>query len=174
MSTTSTAPASNKPLIATKQVFDLDVFDEITIGKPVDFTPITTIDQALDAMGNDQEKLVRIINSGLREEALREARQTPVDDGTWHSFTDEGKLNGPYSGTVANPKKVNVIVLGLAKSVFGFTKNEGRDPQTREKNKQAKESAKAFIKANDTIREGLKKSAAFTSEDEDDENEAGE
>jgi hypothetical protein len=160
MSTTVTAPTQNE-LIVTKEVFDLDQFNEVKIGKKVAYEPITTIDQALDRMANDQDRLVKIINSGLAEELKREARQS--DEG-WHSFDDEGKLNGPYDGTVANPKKVNIIVLGLAKSVFGFNKD-----MTKEQKRSAKEMAMQFVKSNETIREGLKKNAAFTGDEDDEE-----
>lgn len=152
-----TVPAGNKVLV-TKEVFDLDQFNEVKIGKEVDYTPLTDLDQILDKLNNDQERMIKIINSGLVEELKREARS---DDNNWHSFDDEGKLNGPYEGTVANPKKVNVIVLGLAKSVFGFNKDMNRDQK-----REAKEQAMAFVKSNETIRNGLKKNAAFTDEDD--------
>lgn len=158
MATANTNPANANKILVTKPVFDLDAFDEVKIGKEVEFTPVTDLDQILAKLDNDQERMIRIINAGLRDEIAREARQS--DEG-WHSFDDEGKLNGPYEGTIANPKKVNVIVLGLAKSVFGFSKD-----MTRDQKREAKEQAMQFVKSNETIRNGLKKNAAFTDEDD--------
>jgi|SRR5215471_17220299 len=155
-----------KTLEVTKPIFDLGAFDEITLGKHIQFDTVDTPEQALDRLSNDSERMVKVINAGLEAIARKEAR---ADSDGWHTFTEDGKLNGVYDGTPANPKKVNIIVLGLAKSVFGYKKDMDKDP---EKNKLAKRNAKeqalAFIKSNDTIKEGLKVNAAFDENDDDD------
>jgi hypothetical protein len=168
MATTNVSAEQNQSgpvkLIVEKPVFDLKTFDDVTLVKTVEFQPINTMDEVLTLLQNDESRIIKVINAGLREEKTREARK---DDSGWHTYADDGvKINGPFDGTVANPKKVNIIVLGLAKSVFGFNKD-----MTREQKKAAKDKAKDFVKNNETIREGLRQNAGFDSDDDEESSE---
>ena len=145
----------------TKDVFDLDSFDDVRLVKEFEFEPAADVNEALTRLQNDQKRLLEIVNKGLLAEAEKAIRQET--DG-WHTFDDEDKINGAFNGIIADPKKVNAIVLTMAKTVFGFNKD-----QNKEQKRASKEQAKDFVRKNDAIREGLKKSAAFTENDDDDE-----
>lgn len=150
---------AEKKLRVQDTVFNLDTFTEVTLVKEVPFAPVSTVAEALAALGNDDNALLAVINKGLESNARKDAKSVPTG---WHTFTEEGEVNGEFSGTPADIKKVNALVLTLAKTVFGYDNNA---PLAEKK--AAKESAKAMIQGNTQIREGLKKSAALTAEDED-------
>lgn len=137
----------------TKTIMDLDTFKEITLVKPYTFTPVANTQEALARVQNDTAKFLELVNEGLRAEYQRELREQP--DG-WHTYDDEGEINGEFSGTIADPKAVNALVLILAKTVFSYSKE--MKPEAKN---AAKESAMGMIKASESIREGLKKSAAL-------------
>lgn len=137
-------------------VFDLDAFDEVTLGKEVTYATVETVDEALELMGNQSEKLLQVINDGLKAEARRVAKNDPTG---WHRYIDDDTskgLNGVFAGQPADMSKVNSLVLTLAKTVFGFHKD-----LSREQKGAAKENAKSMIQNTPAIREGLKKSAAL-------------
>ena len=136
-----------------KTVFDLDSFDEVTLVKEFEYAPVETIEDALARLGNDSAKLLEVLNDGLREEVRAQIRETSTG---WHTFDDEKpeEINGEFAGTVADPKSVNALVLTLAKTVFGFSKD-----LTKEQKRSAKESAVDMIRSNDAIKAGLRKSA---------------
>ena len=91
------------------------------------------------------------------EKAIRQST-----DG-WHTYVeDTEEINGEFAGIIADPKKVNAVVLTMAKTVFGFSKDQSKDEK-----RKSKEQAKDFVRSNDAIRNGLKKSAAFVNGDDD-------
>lgn len=147
-----------------KSLFDLDSFEEVTLVKEGDFTAPTSVQDALHRLGGDSGKLIAVIADGMKAEEMRKLRST--GDG-WSTFKkdesgeDTTEINGAFTGKVADSKKVNTLVLTLAKSVFGF----GKD-MTKEQKKAAKDSAVDMIKNSPPIREGLAKTAALN-EDED-------
>ncbi len=136
-----------------KTVFDLDSFDEILLVKEFEYTPVQTVEEALAALGNDSAKLLEVLNDGMRDAVRVQIRET--NDG-WHTYDDEkpDEINGEFQGTVADPKSVNSLVLTLAKTVFGFSKD-----LSKEQKRAAKASAIEMIRANDAIKAGLRKSA---------------
>lgn len=151
---------TTEKILVQDSVFDLDAFDEVTLGKEVEFQKVTTVDEALELLGNQSEKLLAVINDGLKAEARRVAKNEPTG---WHRFIDDDTskaLNGPFEGAPADMSKVNALVLTLAKTVFGFSKD-----MTREQKAGSKESARTMIQGTPAIREGLKKSAALGSGD---------
>lgn len=147
--------ANTISLRVQRSIFDLDAFEDVTLVKEFEHTEAESVQEALQRVGNNNDKLLAIINEGLRAEARRKEATSP--DG-WHTFNDEGEINGDFSGTVADPKAVNALVLTLAKTVFGYSKE-----MTPEQKRAAKNSAEAMIKGTEAIRAGLKKSAALTS-----------
>ena len=145
-----------------RTVTDLETLDEITLVKPVDFSPVASQADALARLNNDSKKFLANHNEGLWAEAQRQARGNP--DG-WHSLNDEGELNGPFDNSrIADPKAVNALVLILAKTSFGYTKDA-----TAEQKKAARELAMDTIKSTPVIKEGLRKSAALKVEEDDSE-----
>lgn len=150
---------SNMPntinLRVQRSVFDLDAFEDVTLVKEFEHQEVDSVQEALARVANNQEKLLSIINEGLRAEARR--KEANSADG-WRTFTDEGDVNGIFSGTIADPKAVNALVLTLAKTVFGYSKDMSNDQK-----RAAKASAESMIKNTQAIRDGLKKSAALGS-----------
>ena len=135
-----------------RTVFDLDAFEEVLLVKEVDFAPVSSTEEALARLGNDATKFLAILNEGLESEARRIGAENPND---WRTFGDDGEVNGLFEGTLADMKSVNNLVLTLAKTTFGYTKDASKDTK-----KAAKQSAMALIAATDVIKEGLRKSAA--------------
>lgn len=138
-------------------VIDLDNFDEVTIRKTGNFAPVFNLDDLHKRIGNNHDTLIRVINDGLRAQEMRQLGET---NGSWKIVDDDNKEAGDFTGSPANSKIVNVTVLTLAKTIFGYS-----DVDTSEHRAAAKEKAKEFIKGNPVIREGLKKSAALRDED---------
>lgn len=140
-----------------RSVFDLDTMDEVSLVKVFQFDEVGNPNEALARVGNDSAKFLKIINDGLRAEAKRNAVSDPTIP--WKSETEDGKVED-FKGTPADSKKVNALVLTLAKTIFGF----GKD-MNREQKRTAKDSAMEMIKSNTAIKEGLKKNAAADSEE---------
>lgn len=138
-----------------RSVFDLDNFEDVTLVKEFQHQEVESVNEALQRVGNNQEKLLAIINEGLKAEARRNEAKNP--DG-WRTFNDEGEPNGQFNGTPADSKAVNALVLTLAKTVFGYNKDMNADQK-----RGAKASAEGMIKNTQAIRDGLKKSAALGS-----------
>lgn len=149
----------NQKLRVQRTIFDLDSFAEVTLAKEIDFVPVTSIPDALTRLENKSDKLIAIVNEGLRAEARRVAGGDPRD---WRSLNDDGDVNGAFAGTVADPKAVNALVLTLAKTVFGYNSDLAKDQRNA-----AKESAMNMIASTPAIKEGLKKSAALKVEEAD-------
>ena len=135
-----------------RTVFDLDAFEEVLLVKEVDFAPVSSTEEALSRLGNNAEKFLSIINEGLEAEARRIAGDLGTD---WRTFDEDGNVNGIFEGTVADSKSVNNLVLTLAKTTFGYSKDASKETK-----KAAKASAMALIASTDVIKEGLRKSAA--------------
>lgn len=154
--------ADTNELRRQRRIFDLDTMEEVVLVKVGSFTPATTSEEALQRVGNDTSKFLAIINEGLEAEAGRSL----VTDNTvaWQAEDEEGAIV-PFTGTPANQKSVNGLILNLAKTIFGFGKVDAKSSQAEKdanklKNRTAKEKAIEFIKTNDAIKEGLKKNAA--------------
>lgn len=145
-----------------KTLTDLSTLEEVLLVKPGKFMPVADAAEALARLGGDQAALAEVLNDGLEARAKQELRSTP---GGWHTFkVEDGELtdeiNGPFEGQVGDSKKINGLVLQLAKSVYMLDKG-----MTPEQKKAAKQSARDFIKANAAIREGLSKTAALTGDE---------
>lgn len=141
-----------------RTIFDLDSFKEVKVGKEIPFQAVASAEEALQRLGGSSEKFLGALNDGMRAELRREAAKNPAD---WRTYDDEGDINGAFTGTVADPKAVNALVLTLAKTIFGYSKDLDKDAK-----RKTKDSAMDFIKANEQVKEGLKKSAALTVEEE--------
>jgi hypothetical protein len=145
-------PTNSITVKVQDSVFDLTSFDDVTLYKEFQYTPVTSAEEALARLGNDTDRLLKVINDGL----IAEQKQVERANGEgWIALDDEGKPAGPFAGVRANGKAVGALVLTLAKSIFGFNKDMNKDQK-----RAAKESAMNFIRSNDQIRAGLQKSAA--------------
>jgi hypothetical protein len=145
---------SIKDVPLTRTVLDLASFNEVTIAKEMTFTPVANQHEALARLGNNGEKLLAVINEGLRAEERRIERTKPEG---WLEMDEDGKVTTKqFSGIPADPKIVNGMVLMLAKTVYDYSAVDS--PEHR---KASKDRAREFIKNAPVIREALAKSAAL-------------
>lgn len=140
----------------TRTIFDIEQFDNVLVGKDVEFKDVTSTHEALERLGNDGTELINIINIGLQAKARKAAYE---DNDGWHTFVDESKgamsdLNGEFTGTPVSVEGLNGLVLNLAKTVFGY--NKATDAAGR---KASKEQAMAYIKSQPVIIDSLKSQA---------------
>lgn len=154
MATSPVAPAGTAEELTTQStIFNLDTMEQVTLKKTVTFEPVRSAAEFTERLGNDTVSILKAMNDGLRTAVYAKTKE---DNGIpWMVETEDGKLEA-FSGTPANMEGVNNLVLSLAKQIFGYSKDK-----TPEEKKAAKDSAVAFIRANDQIREGLKKNAAL-------------
>lgn len=138
-------------------VIDLTTFEDVLLVKVGEFEPVANQHEALARVSNNAEKFLEVINIGLKALAQQALRMSGEN---WHTFDDKGEVNGEFTGIPADSKVVNGTVLTLAKTVFGYG-----DVDSPEHRKAAKDKAKEFIKSNETIKNGLMKSAALRDEE---------
>lgn len=151
------SPTTGKQTVQ-RTVLDLDTFEDVTLQKEFDFSPVSNVEEAAARLGNDANKLLKVINDGLLAETRREVAK--ATDG-WKVLEDDGTATEDFKGTPANSKIVNGCVLNLAKTVFGFSKD-----MTPEQKKAAKVQARELVKSTPPILNGLKKSAALDAEEQ--------
>lgn len=150
-------PTTQDKLKVQSTIFDLDSFEEVTLIKEGVFTPITSLQEAQERLGNSTSKLLEVLNRGMRAEA---ANSLKTDSAIPFLVLNEDGTTSEFTGTPADAKQVNTVTLTLAKTVFGY-KSEG----SIESRRAAKEQARQMIKNVDAIREGLKANAATASSD---------
>lgn len=141
-----------KILPLVKTLFDLDTMSDVTCTKDVPFEPVTTTAEALARLNGDAAKFIQVINDGLETEARAAARN---DSSIPWMVEDEDGDKTEFSGTPADSKAVNGLVLTLAKTIFGYKKES-----SSEEKRTAKQSAFEMVKSNEAIRNGLKENAA--------------
>lgn len=151
MATTTVTPGKEvrRP---QKSLFDLNTMSTVTLLKPYEFEPVTTIGEAQARIGNDTAKLIAIVNRGLQsfqDEAVKADPSIPwkmeveAEDGTT-TLVD-------FTGTPADDKAVNALVLNMAKASFGYFAAKNAE----EKN-ASKQKALDFIKRQPELIEGMK------------------
>lgn len=136
----------------TKLVFDLNTMDEVTLVREGEFTPVASMEEFLQRLGGDTAKVLEVANKGLVDVAKAELK---TSDGQWLQLDEETGATSEFTGTQANKKAVNNLVLTLAKTLFGFVKEAGREAK-----REAKEKALNFIRSNEQIKAGLIATAA--------------
>lgn len=144
----------SEPLKTQRTMFDLDTMEEVVLRKQTPFTDAKDETEALARLGNNKDRLIAVINRGLRAELGNELAKDETIP--WQEVDDEGNYK-PFSGTAVIPTDVNVLILNLAKQAFGYKKDG-----TLKSRQDAKKAAKDFLKspAASILREGIKKSTA--------------
>jgi hypothetical protein len=142
--------SENGQKIVTKEVFDLEVFDTLRLGKYVQVPEKPkSLTEVQSIPGMNEQKLLDLVYEGLCKEAGDYAEKQP--DG-WHEMTADDQLDEEvYKGSSADPDKkklIDAMILNFAKAAFGFQKNEGSDPKIRDANAKAKDAAREAIKSN--------------------------
>ena len=130
---------------------DLSTYEDVTLVKVGRFVPITTLEEAKQRVGGDTEKFIAIINEGLEAEAGRSLKNDPTIP--WQVEDEDGTVT-PFVGMLADAKVVGGLVLNMAKSIFGYSKDS-----TPEARKAAKQAAKDLIRSNEAMKAGLAKNA---------------
>jgi hypothetical protein len=131
-----------------KSLFDLDTMSTLVLVKPYTFTPVSDAKSALERVGNDTFKFLEIINRGLQsfqDEAVKADSAIP-----WKVEDEEGNLTD-FTGTPADDKAVNALVLNMAKASFGYLKAKDADEK-----RASKQAALDFIKSQPVLIAGMK------------------
>ena len=155
MATSQTTPAP-VPKITTKSGTDLATFEDVRLYKAVPTVPpVQSVADALLRLGNDNARLLSIINEGLQSEAIEKARQS--DDG-WMLLDENGKeTTEAYTGSLANSEDVNPVVLMFAKLMFGY--DEAAAKKDADGKRAAKDKAREAIKGMPQVLDGLRAKA---------------
>lgn len=140
----------------SQSVFDLDTKSDVTLYKPVTFTPATDTAEALSRVGNDASTFMKIVNAGLKSFT---ADQTREDSNIpWQA--KDGEEYVPFSGTTISEEKskqLDANVLNMAKMLFGYAKEMDGDKEKNRKLKaEAKEKALTMLLDNPAVIEGLR------------------
>lgn len=146
-----------------KSLTDLSTLDDVLLVKVGQFIPVSDPSEALARLGGDNAALAEVLNDGLKARAMQELRGNASG---WHTFKLDSdgeptnEVNGPFEGQVGDSGKINALVSQIAKSVYGYEKGLSKEAKAA-----AKESARNFIKGNESIRAGLSKTAALTGDE---------
>lgn len=144
-----TAPTT---VLTTKAGTDLATFDDVKMYKRIPkVAPITSVNQALELIGGDTNKLMSLLTAAVQSDVVEAARSS--NDG-WKVIDENGKeTETEYSGQLAHPDAVNPMVLFFAKNNFGFDKPNA----TADERRAAKEQAREMIKSVPALLDSLKK-----------------
>lgn len=129
----------------TRTVFDLTSFDDVKLVK--DFTPptpVTSVEEALAAVGNDTAALLAVINEGLTQSA-RDAAYDNIEG--FKIVGENGEAGEQYSGKFADESKsklINAAVLNIAKMFSGGS----WDTASKEQKRGWKEQAVEMLRSN--------------------------
>jgi len=135
----------------SKSVFDLSVFDDVDLVKPVVYpAKPATLDEAMAALNNDQDAIVEAIYKGICAQAKKDAVESndgwlikkveEVEDGD-DKITYEPFTGNPAKLSEKKQKALTLAVLNIAKVTNGY------DPSmTKEARKASRENAKKLIR----------------------------
>jgi hypothetical protein len=155
--------AETKVRVVQRGGIDLSTFTEVTLKKVVPpMQAVTSVEDALARLGNDSARLLAVITRGLQAEHDHAVLTDP--NIPWRTTNEDGKLNGEFTGILADIKKVNQFVLVMAKTQFGFDKDAPKEQKAK-----AKEAAREFVRG--LINSGVLKSDGFMPDSEEDEEE---
>ncbi len=138
------APSTATKISVTKNVFDLDSKEYVTLQKDGDFVPVTTMQEFTERLGNNATLILELANKALEvhaESALAADETKPwlaldeAEDGT--------ETLVPFAGNPLPAEKAKTLqasVIQFAKLLFGYSKN--MVPGNKEENTKAKKAAK--------------------------------
>ena len=153
----STPNSTEANKIRTTQAFvNLEDFENVVLVKETEFIPPTSVQDALQRLGNDRSKLLAMVSEGMRSEAIRTLRAD--DSQPWMDQDDEGNMVA-FTGSVADSKAVNDLRATLAKTLFGYQPGRNQSDDVKAANKKAREQAMEMIRTTDAIKNGLRAQA---------------
>lgn len=130
-----------------KQILDGETFEKTTLVKTFEFSPASTVEEAMQRLGGDTKKFLEVINEGLVS-AVREDLKANLDG--WSTENEKGELE-PFTGKAVDDSKFNALVLTMAKASFDYFK-----AKTAEEKKASKDRAAAVIKATPILLDGMR------------------
>ena len=148
-------PSNVTTLRTTKSGINLEDFSDVSLYKVVpQVAAVTSIQDALDRLGNDSTKLFEVITDGLNSLAVEKARK---DGEGWLQVDENGKdTTETFKGTLVSPEVLNPVVLMMAKLNHGFDEIP-KSADSAELKRKAKEAALEDIKSSPIVLAGLKK-----------------
>ena len=156
----------NQTVRTTKGGISLDDFSDVKLYKDVPaIAPPATVKDALEYLGNDHAKLLKIIHSGLQADAVTTARE---NESGWLKFDEDGKpTSESFSGSLVSGEILNPVVLNLSRINPVEVVRNGKtveitwdDAQSPEEKRAVKAATIDMIRTTPRIVEGLKKKMA--------------
>lgn len=145
-SATQSPTQSPELAVTTKSGIDLASFEKVELFKKYQKpAPVTSVADALSRLGNDNKKLLQILDAGLSAEAGKAARN---EDTGWLVFDEDGKETTTlYDGTLVSNEILNPVVLMFARlnetevvrndKVVSITWDEAKGPEEKRAVKMA-------------------------------------
>lgn len=137
----------------SRSIFDLDSKTDVSLRKIGTFTPVANMQEFVDRLSNNSERILEIVNEGLEEYSRKQLLSdsaspwlTVNDDG--EIALDEAKQPVPFAGTPLPEEKAKsfaATVLNLAKMMFGYPDAKlpkGATKEQQEANRALKSTAK--------------------------------
>jgi hypothetical protein len=148
MTPTGTAVTEAQKAKAKIRVFDIDKFEKVSLEREYTIpAPVTTVKEAVEFLGNDQSKLLSIINIGIRRAALLDVKKAMKEES---GGVDTAAISKFIAAFRMLPKFAKINPENVA----------------GDKRKEQTQAIYNFIKANPSLLDELKSSAT----EEDDEN----
>ncbi len=126
-------------ITAEKNVFDLVSKKYVTLEKEGETTPVTTMQEFTERLGNRADLILELANKALAEYAKE---QLAADETKPWMLRDDEELV-PFEGQALSADKAKTLqasVINFAKLLFGYSKN--MVPGDKEANIKAKNEAK--------------------------------
>lgn len=156
------AQVSPEKKVVRRQVFSFETFGKVSLAKnyvvPQGFK---TLQDALAGVGNDESKLVALINAGVLEQAADTAKAS--NEG-WTIAENNAPSTKEYTGEFISAKNVLATARTLAMTIFGMTPE-----MTKDEKKAKRQQALEVIKNTPALRDGLKNQAIAEGDDDEDE-----
>ncbi len=132
-------PTQAIAITAEKNVFDLVSKKYVTLEKEGETTPVTTMQEFTERLGNRADLILELANKALAEYAKE---QLAADETKPWMLRDDEELV-PFEGQALSADKAKTLqasVINFAKLLFGYSKN--MVPGDKEANIKAKNEAK--------------------------------
>lgn len=108
-----------------RNVFDLAKFDRATVEKEIEFSAPKTMDEALAALNNDADALLKVVVIGLRKQAINDAKASMGDENFVSPKVISGFVN-QFKPLYPAKSDSKADKADQRKAIYGFIKgNEG-------------------------------------------------
>lgn len=147
-------------IYSQQTITDLQSFEQITVAKPVEFTPVTTAAEALARLSGNHEMFIGLLNAGLAAQTRNESKNDPngwyiVPEGSQSATLDYDKAES-FKGVLGDKELFNAGILNMAKSFFGYSKELSAEDKAK-----TKQQAIDMVKGNVVLLAGVQKNWAL-------------